>query len=352
MSYNNCCDPCQGYYEPFQYYEPSDYVENWKFHAPKFHVPHVLESILPSGEKLVDIVMHRLEPMLLPKLKELLKDKSNGVVTMEGTNVMVHEGPLLLKLKDFIETDIIKKEFGSFGNAASALFNEHWGAISSKLTSELNPFINTHLAELTADLGLPAGATISVVENYFDLTEDYGIMDSIQEYAMKLLNVKEFVEKKIGDVVVLEKSEGYYADDRKLVIKAGLLLNEARKWLEEKGVTKYIDKVPEFMGARKKVQKYWAGLWGPKGSIAKLILPKVSQYITTYGKTIIDYLVNLVKKSQTLAQKLGFKSDTDIKSVAISAENFTLEGFVFLGGVEPYQYFEYEPYVYNNYCNC
>ncbi len=356
MSYNNCCDPCQGYYEPYQYYEPS--VENWHFHVPKFvsDVVHKVESVLPSGEKLVDIVMHKLEPMLLPKLTELLKDKTHGLITENPENPLeffVHEAPLLLKLKDFIETDIIKAHFGSFGNAASALFNEHWSAISGKITAELNPFINTHLATLVSSLGLPANAKISVVENYFDFTEDFGfdtIKDKIIDWAMDKLKVGELIESKIADVATLQKIEGYYATEYRLVVKASHLLNEARKWLESKGVDKWLDNIPIFS---KKAKKFYADLWGENGTIAKKILPKVSEYLTKFSKPIIDKLKNLVLKFPAIAEKLGIKAGDDVKEVILSAkENFSLEGFTFLGGIEPYQYYEYEPYVYSNYCNC
>lgn len=172
MSYNNCCDPCQGYYEPYQYYEPS--VENWHPHLPHISIPNPIEAIKKKAEELA-------ESELLPIIQDFLtKNLNNNYATYvpEQQTLVVHTALVQNKLKEDLENLLVSK----YGSLAKEAFDFVWKNVEPKAASVLEQFATTH-AQSLIDAVNKTNAFSGAVISHITVTENYGIGSWIKDKA-------------------------------------------------------------------------------------------------------------------------------------------------------------------------
>jgi hypothetical protein len=396
MSYNNCCDPCQGYYEPYepyQYYEPYLYYDengilredySWlrrAADAAKRGVSKAVNVVKDAAGSLAEAAIGPLKEFAAGQFQNILNGFLGSAEGKEGyeyyENIVDYQDAKV-SFKDFIRHEIkdmrltltvVKKAFftllesyalkfitkvasginalKNFVGMIPTVWSSIWGIIKPKLNSGFDWLVgklNTMKETIAKHLGFAAQFSVdrinldSVAEGYE--YEDYGLWDKAKEWAKGKLEEKitsfikenafNFLSKYCSDTDKLaEKSGSESIKDHvcairrnfnEIVLHVGPLLTKLKEFV--------VDKYVKPAGAM--VASGFEYLW------------------KKFGKTAVDYVIKMAEKGRDkLVKMLGLP---DTFKLVLKGEGY--DGAEYFQDFEYYIPTDYEPYVYNNYCNC
>ncbi len=359
MSYNNCCDPCQGYYEPYQYYEPYLYYDEhgilredyglWdkiKKGAskvlPKFDLKSLFEKYVLTPLLASDMVTKYVQDFLSEQKNDYFEYKKETDLTGNVTGtVILHYGKLDDKLKAFLGVKVLGlcQKLPSFPGrddlcqSAKTYFDQFWeGTIAPKFWKYLGGLAESNAQSLINILKtkLPPQDIINNVRvERFEYEEDYSMLgDMAKKAAKKALEyakneLKSYLKKEINSFIESERAkcatskDGCAFDikeDGTVVVHKGALHLVLTKFIEDK--------------ASPLVKKGWKA-FGEKGT---------------------EFALEFIKNNQAMVLNALKARGLNVKGIEV--EKYELFEAYELAYTEPYQYYDYEPYVYNNYCNC
>ena len=360
MSYNDCCNPCQGYYEPYES------VENWHMHFPHISIPNPLEAIKEKFLKLAD---EELEPVADSFLgKYLIKQGGLTSFDTETGILFIHTASLQAKVKEDLENVLVEK----YGSEAKMAADFIWDHIGTRAVQAVEKFLNTHLESITelAKKNFPELPIkgITVTESYL-----FGGLKKLAhkayDYADKKVHQaieagKQFFEKPFIDLVTphiqgfLEK----HLDCKKEDINCFTEYDRNTRVLKisRSKVTKlFYENVVKGISSSSFAQSTCGvavrGLGivdlGGCGNDACCALWK------KYAPDIVDKIIKFAN------EKLGsirnyFTNKPVIYGLLSEVSRVeTIENFALERALEKYTHFNYEgynyePYTYNNYCDC
>ena len=373
MSCNNCCDPCQGYYEPYQYYEPYLYYdengilrEDWGWEDLKKVASSTWDKAKEVGSTVVKAVTDIANNPLFAPVVDWIKSNVKGMVknfvdnsqkdgtiahyiqqAFDGTKYIL--SVVVKAVSSLLEGSILeqlKKRFAQYAELIKEYWPKVWEFITDKgrRLSELIGYVlnvlNEYKESVAKSLGINALSQNIVlqakdnfeIEGYLDVKKM--ISDFIQDKGMSLM--KEHCENnKTPGLCRIKKDIG------EILINLPIATTEVKeavlKWLKTK-----------------------------KGTLAKLAVAGFGAAWSAIGGTAIKKLVEVLQKlKDKFLGLLNLPLTFNIKTINKSEEGYEyFENFEFfaLREIENYQHYDYEnynyetydyePYTYNTYCNC